>query len=128
MARLIAPFLIAAATLALSAPAFAAPMSAASVSGAWVERDIHTHFSIKAGANPNQILVTLPNDLQFPGSHTFVLTRTGDASFGMKEEHNRPKVAVSFTSPARGDLKMAGAGQIGGKSWVMINDFTLVRP
>jgi hypothetical protein len=128
MAHTFTPILLGAAALALAAPAFAAPMSAASVSGAWVERDVHTHFSIKPGANPNQLLVTLPNDLQFPGSHTFLLTRTGDASFGMREEHDRPKVTVSFRSPARGELKMAGAGQIGGKSWVMVNDFTLVRP
>lgn len=124
---------VAALTL-LAAPAIAAPpphVSAAAVSGAWVERDVHYRFEIRPGPEAKQLLVTLPKDVPFPGDHSFLLTRTGPASFASKEQPNRPKVAVTFKSPARGDLKVAGAGNTHaphGGAWMMLNDFTLVRP
>ena len=125
--------LSAAAIAFLAVPALAAPAATptTAVSGAWVERDLHYRFDIRPGANPNQLVVTLPKDVPFPGDHTFVLARTGPASFASKEQPNRPKVAVSFKSPARGDLRLAGAGDTHAPhsgAWMMMEDFTLVRP
>jgi hypothetical protein len=119
---------------AAAAPALAAPPTptpTASVAGAWVERDVHYRFEIRTGATPDQLVVTLPKDVPFPGDHIFLLTRTGPASFASKEQPNRPKVAVSFRSATRGELKVAGAGNTHaphGGAWMMMNDFTLVRP
>lgn len=123
---------LAVALAALSAPALGAPAPTptAAISGAWIERDLHYQFDIRPGANANQLVVTLPKDVQFPGDHTFVLARTGPAAFASKEQPDRPKVAVSFKSPTRGDLKIAGAGDTHaahGGAWMMMEDFTLVR-
>ncbi|HEX3699906.1 MAG TPA: hypothetical protein VHV27_04460 [Phenylobacterium sp.] len=114
------------------AAASAAPQLAASaVVGPWDERDTHQHFDVRAGANPNQLVVTIPKELQFPGSHSFVLTRTGPATFTVKATDARPGVQLSFTSPTAGRLKMAGAGHTTGAHggvWMAVNDFTLRRP
>jgi hypothetical protein len=124
--------LLAIGLVAVSAPSLAATETLPNaVSGVWLERDVHYHFDIRSGADANQLIVTLPKDLQFPGSRAFILTRTGPASFACKEAPNRPKVTVSFKSPTRGELKMAGAGSTNaphGGTWMAVNDFTLVRP
>lgn len=129
--RIAVSWLAATALFGLPALAAPAPTPTTAVSGVWVERDLHYRFSIRPGATPNQLVVTLPKDVQFPGDHTFVLARTGPLAFASKEQANRPKVSVSFKSPARGDLKVAGAGDTHaphGGAWMMMEDFTLVRP
>jgi hypothetical protein len=116
---------------AVAAQAAPAPIATSAVAGPWDERDTHLHFAIRPGANPNQIVVTVPKDLAFPGGHDFVLTRTAPTAFSVKATDERPGLLVIFKSPAEAHLKIAGAGSTKGAhggAWMMVNDFILKRP
>jgi hypothetical protein len=131
--RIFAALAAAAAAFGLAQAAAQAPprLATSAVAGAWDERDTHQHFAVRPGANPDQLVVTIPKDLQFPGSHDFVLTRTAPATFTVKATDDRPGFQLTFKSPAEGRLKMAGAGHTKGPhggAWFAVNDFILRRP
>jgi hypothetical protein len=112
---------------AASAPA-PSKIATAAVAGPWDERDTHLRFVIHPGPTPDQLVVTVPKDLQFPGSHDFVLTRTTPATFRVAATDQRPGIQVAFKSPAEAELKIAGAGHTPKGAWMMVNDFVLKRP
>ncbi|THD80603.1 MAG: hypothetical protein E7812_07695 [Phenylobacterium sp.] len=111
-----------------SAAAPAPKLATSAVAGAWDERDTHQRFVIRLGANADQLVVTIPNELQFPGSHAFVLTRTAPATFRLQATDARPGVEVAFKSAADARLKIAGAGHTPHGVWMTVNDFVLKRP
>jgi hypothetical protein len=115
----------------LPVAASAAPppkLATAAIAGPWDERDTHLRFAIHAGPTPDQLVVTVPKDLQFPGSHDFVLTRTAPMTFRVNATDQRPGVQVAFKSPAEAELKLAGAGKTPKGAWMMANDYVLKRP
>jgi hypothetical protein len=111
-----------------AAPPTAPRLAASAVAGQWDERDTHLHFQVRPGATPDQLVVTVPKDLQFPGSHDFVLTRTAPTTFRVNATDQRPGVQVAFKSPAEAELKIAGAGNTPKGAWMMANDYVLKRP
>ena len=112
---------------AASAPA-PPKLATSAVAGPWDERDTHLHFQVRPGATPDQLVVTVPKHLAFPGSHDFVLTRAAPATFWVNATDQRPGVQVAFKSPAEAELKIAGAGHTPKGAWMMVNDFVLRRP
>ena len=93
-----------------AAPPTAPRLAASTVAGQWDERDTHLHFQVRPGATPDQLVVTVPKDLQFPGSHDFVLTRSAPATFRVHATDQRPGLQLAFKSPAQAELKIAGIG------------------
>jgi hypothetical protein len=132
MAGRILPTLMLATALglpALAASAAPAPkLATAAVAGPWDERDTHLHFQLRPGATPDQLVVTVPKDLAFPGAHDFVLTRTAPAAFRVNATDQRPGLQIAFKSPAEAELKIAGAGKTPKGAWMMVNDYVLRRP
>lgn len=125
------PAAAAAALVLFPLAASAAPPAkivASAVAGPWDERDTHLHFQLRPGATPDQLVVTVPKDLAFPGAHDFVLTRTAPATFRVNATDQRPGVQIAFKSPAQAELKIAGAGKTPKGAWMMVNDFVLKRP
>lgn len=113
---------------AASAPPPAPKIAVSAVAGPWDERDAHLRFQVSAGETPDQLVVTVPKDLQFPGSHDFVLTRTAPATFRVNATDQRPGLQIAFKSAAQAELKIAGAGKTPKGAWMMVNDFVLKRP
>jgi hypothetical protein len=107
---------------ATAAPRPAAPATA----GRWVERDTNLNFDIRPGAKPDQLVLVMPKDVAFPGSHEFVLARRGDGGFA-SEERGRPRVLLAFQSADKASLKVRGQGSTERGTWISINDYILVR-
>jgi hypothetical protein len=107
---------------AAAAPRPAAPVTA----GRWVERDTNLNFDIRPGAEPDQLVLVMPKDVAFPGSHEFVLARRGDGGFA-SEERGRPSVLLAFQSADKASLKVRGQGSTERGTWISINDYILVR-
>ena len=104
------------------------PIATTAVAGPWEERDTHQHFALRPGATPDQLVVTIPKELQFPGDHDFVLTRTASTTFRIHATDARPGVQVTFKSAADAHLNIAGAGRTPHGAWATLNDFILKRP
>lgn len=119
---------VACAPLALVAGhALAAPEKLAAPSyGQWEERDHKLQFEIQPGAKPDKLVLVMPQDVAFPGSHRFILARQADGAF-KAEDAGRPAVTLSFTSPSQASLKIRGAGSTKRETWLTMNDYLLVR-
>jgi hypothetical protein len=115
--------------LGLLAPAVASaapPAPANPTYGHWAERDLKLDFEIRPGAKPDQVMLIIPKDVTFPGSHQFLLTKRAGGSFEAAEP-GRPKVALAFKSSSQANLKVRGHGSTATGAWMAINDYTLVR-
>jgi hypothetical protein len=111
----------------LQASAYAAPQSTTSAAyGRWTERDIKLDFEVRPAANPNQLVLVIPKDVTFPGSHEFLLAKAADGSFE-SHERDRPKVSLSVKSGTEAKLKVRGHGATDRGTWIAMNDYTLVR-
>lgn len=111
-------------TLALAAP----QPPAAPNYGRWQERDLKLQFEIRPGAKANNLVLVLPQDVAFPGSHEFVLAKQSGGAFEAAANAGRPKVSLSFESSSRALLKVRGGGSTKAGIWVAMNDYMLVRP
>jgi hypothetical protein len=108
--------------------AFGAPeASAAPTFGGWEERDMKTHFEVYPGPTPKQVVVVIPKDVTFPGSHRFLLTKGAGGSYEAAER-DRPRVSLLFDGPSKAKLSLRGSGTTASGTWISMNDFTLVRP
>jgi hypothetical protein len=105
-----------------AAPRPAAPATA----GRWVERDTNLNFDIRPGAKPDQLVLVMPKDVVFPGSHEFVLAKRGDGAFA-SEERGRPRVLLAFPSADKANLKVRGQGSTERGVWIAVNDYILIR-
>ncbi|MDB5476528.1 MAG: hypothetical protein JWP49_2039 [Phenylobacterium sp.] len=114
------------AILGAAPQAAAGPPPAPATAGRWVERDTNLNFDIRPGAKPDQLVLMIPKDVAFPGSHEFVLARRGDGGFA-SEERGRPKVLLAFQSADKASLKVRGQGSTERGTWISINDYLLVR-
>jgi len=127
------PFRSAAAALAAlgllqaSALATAAPQPAANAAyGRWSERDQKLDFEVRPGKTPNELVLVIPKDVAFPGSHQFVLAKRGEGLFEANDP-GRPKVSLSVESASKAKLKVRGQGATDRGTWISMNDYTLVR-